>query len=244
MTVILVLLTFIAFLLIDHFFSKPVTVSSVSAPARGEARPPVPSLVGGFRLPENISYHPGHTWALAESPTLVRVGMDDFAGKLLGKVDSVELPARGTWVRQGQKFAKVTRGGKTVQLVSPVEGSVTDVNPEPIGKDVYGDGWLVSVQAPDKATCFRNLLSGKVAKWWMEEAASRFSPAFAQDGGQAVDDFATAHGRDWEAGRQGVPAQLKKVSANRQRLQGRHGRVPVRPRAAHGGAVPLRAMLH
>ena len=50
MTVILVLLTFIFFLLLDHFISrnKVVTVAQ-----QRTARPSIalPSLVGGFRLP-------------------------------------------------------------------------------------------------------------------------------------------------------------------------------------------------
>src|SRR5690348_4289841 len=102
MTVLLVLLTFATFLLIDHFHSrKQVAVQPVlqavkrEAPARA-----LPSVVGGFHVPENLRYHPGHTWALNESPSLVRVGMDDFAAKLAGKFESISLPQRGQWIRQ------------------------------------------------------------------------------------------------------------------------------------------------
>ena len=112
MTVILVLFTFATFLLIDHFFSKkPVVVQPavIAAAAKTEkARPPVPGLMGGFTFPENLRYHPGHTWALSESPSLVRVGMDDFASKLIGKVDRMTLPQRGQWIRQGQKIATIS----------------------------------------------------------------------------------------------------------------------------------------
>ncbi len=73
---------------------------------------PVPGLVGGFKVPENLRYHPGHTWALSESPSLVRVGMDDFASKLMGKVDRTALPQRGQWIRQGQKIATIFRNGE------------------------------------------------------------------------------------------------------------------------------------
>lgn len=195
MTVLLVLLIFAVFLLIDHFFHKP-------APRAAQEPRALPAglqaLVRGFRLPERLSYHPGHTWALGESPTLVRVGMDEFASKLLGPAESLALPARGTWVRQGQRFASVTRGGRTVGLVSPVEGVVEDVNTGALGRDPYGDGWLMVVSAPDKATSLRNLLRGAVARLWAEEAVQRLSPALAQDGGEAVADFAVASGRDWE----------------------------------------------
>lgn len=210
MTVILVLLTFVGFLLIDYFFSKnKQVVFAEQRPERAEGvRIPrlTPALVGGFKVQDNVRYHPGHTWALSESPNLVRVGIDDFASKLIGKVEEIKLPQRGQWVRQGQKIWSFKRNGKVVEMVSPIEGSVADVNdavardPELARKDPYGEGWLVTVQSPDAKTNFRNLMGGALARWWTEEAASRLQKkvptsmgalALAQDGGAAVDDIAS-----------------------------------------------------
>src|SRR5271165_5995106 len=70
-----------------------------------------PSLVGGFSVPDNLRYHPGHTWALSESPNLVRIGVDDFAAKLVGKIEHITLPQRGQWIRQGQKVWSIVRNG-------------------------------------------------------------------------------------------------------------------------------------
>jgi glycine cleavage system H protein len=204
MTVILVLSTFIMFLLIDHFFSKrpAVQIAVQPAVAREIVARLQPSLVGGFKVPENLRYHPGHTWALSESPSLVRVGVDDFASKLMGKVERLSLPQRGQWIRQGQKLASVYRDGAKVDMLSPIEGSVADINdalvqnPELARKDPYGEGWLVTVQSPDAKTNFRNLMSGALARWWTEEAASRLQKrvpamlgALAQDGGVAMDNL-------------------------------------------------------
>ena len=114
-----------------------------------------PSLVGGFSVPDNLRYHPGHTWALSESPNLVRIGIDDFASKLTGKIERIALPQRGQWIRQGQKVWSIVRNGVKVDMVSPIEGSVTDINeavvndPALATKDPYGEGWLVTVQSPD-----------------------------------------------------------------------------------------------
>jgi glycine cleavage system H lipoate-binding protein len=155
-------------------------------------------------VPEKLRFHPGHTWALSESPSLVRVGMDDFASKLVGKVDRIALPQRGQWIRQGQKIWTIFREGASVDMVSPIEGSIADVNdaamqdPELARKDPFGEGWLVTVQAPDAKTSFRNLLGGALARWWTEESASRLQRkmpmalgALAQDGGVAVDNLTT-----------------------------------------------------
>jgi len=213
MTVIMVLLTFGLFLAIDYIRGqKQIAKQPVLRTSTHEAAPRMlPAIVAGFRVPENVRYHAGHTWALSESRELVRVGMDDFATKLAGKIDSISLPQRGRWVRQGQKTFTIFRDGKSVDLVSPIEGTVTGINeavlknPDLARKDPYGDGWLMTVQAPDSKLNFRNLLGGSLARLWTEESALRLHSrmpmaigALAQDGGVAVDDI-TAHmpEEDW-----------------------------------------------
>jgi glycine cleavage system H lipoate-binding protein len=213
MTVIMVLLTFAIFLSIDYVrgHKQVVRQSDAQPTRRPSVSQVVPAFVAGFEVPENVRYHAGHTWALAESRELVRVGMDDFASKLIGKIESIALPQRGRWVRQGQKLWTIFRDGKSVDMVSPIEGTITDVNeavaknPELARKDPYGEGWLVTVQAPDSKLNFRNLLSGTLARLWTEDSALRLrsrmpalAGAVAQDGGVAVDDL-TAHipDEDW-----------------------------------------------
>ena len=209
MTVVLVLFTFVTFLVIDYFLSrkKAPVFAEQHRPVRRESELPrqLPNMVNGFQVPEHVRFHPGHTWALSESPNLVRVGMDDFASKLIGKVEAVSLPQRGQWIRQGQKVLSFKRNGVAVDMLSPIEGSVSDINeavaanPELAGKDPYGEGWLMTVQSPDAKTNFRNLMGGALARWWMEEAVGRLqkrmpatmgSLALAQDGGIASDNLA------------------------------------------------------
>jgi|SRR5215468_847638 len=215
MTVLLVLLTFVTFLLIDHFHSgrKVAVQAALKAVKREEPPRLAASLVGGFQVPEKFRYHPGHTWALSESPSLVRIGMDEFASKLTGKLERITLPQRGQWIRQGQKVWTLHRDGAAVDMVSPIEGSVADINesvvrdPDLARRDPYGEGWLVSVQSPDSKTNFRNLLGGALARWWTEESASRLQRrmpmalgALAQDGGVAIDHLATQiPDKDWAA---------------------------------------------
>ena len=219
MTVALVLATFITFLVIDYFLSRkkaPVFAEQLQPARQTSAAPrPIPNLVNGFQVPDHLRYHPGHTWALSESPNLVRMGMDDFASKLIGKVESISLPQRGQWIRQGQKILSFKKNGVAVEMVSPIEGSVSDVNeavlanPEAARQDPYGEGWLLTVQSPDAKTNFRNLMSGALARTWMEEAVTRLlkrlpaptgALALAQDGGVATDELAA-----------GVPAQEYKT---------------------------------
>jgi len=97
-------------------------------------------------------------------------------------------------------------------MISPIEGTVSDINeaivrnPKLALRDPYGEGWLLTVQAPDAKTSFRNLLGGAMARWWTEESASRLQRlmpvsmgcAMAQDGGVAMEDLSTQiPDRDW-----------------------------------------------
>jgi glycine cleavage system H protein len=203
MTVILMLVMFATFLTIDYL--RKGKAEEITE-AGEEAIPASPRLqanyVSGFAFAENRSYHPGHTWALQESPTLARVGMDDFGTRLAGKVDAITLPKRGQWLRQGQKFATLHRAGQQVDLLSPVEGEVTGLNerllrePAAANADPYGEGWFVSVLSPDLKISLRNLLNGSMARKCISDAAQQLQTrlpamagAVAQDGGLAVHDI-------------------------------------------------------
>lgn len=206
MTALLVVMMFAVFILIDHYFrtaKQPIAQATQVSPDLNKYALSSP-VVGGFRVPEHLRYHPGHTWALSESPTLVRIGMDEFAAKLLGKVERVALPQRGQWLRQGQKIWTIFRDGKSVDMLSPIEGQVTDINeaalrdPDQARKDPYFEGWLVTVNSPDAKTNLRNLLSGALARAWTDQCAARLramvpAPAgvLAQDGGTAIDDLSS-----------------------------------------------------
>jgi glycine cleavage system H lipoate-binding protein len=202
MTVLLVLATFIVFLTIDWFYSRKRVPAPVMQFAPAELPQRRPEVVAGFRLPENLRYHFGHTWALAEGPKHVRIGMDDLAARLIGAADRITLPRRGQWVRQGQKIWSIERAGRKTEMVSPVEGMITDINeaalrdPQLALRDPYGEGWLVMLHSPDAPTNFRNLLGGSIAHKWLEEAAERLraavpamAGAYAQDGGLMLSDL-------------------------------------------------------
>jgi len=161
--------------------------------------------VGGLKLASGASYHPGHTWAAKETRNIVRVGLDDFAVRLLGSLDQVDLPARGRWLRQGEKGWTVARGSHRFEMLSPIEGEVVDVNqsvlndPSVIQKDPYGAGWLVAVNSPAADSNLKNLMGGRLAQQWLENSWEAFrghvSPSAGvhlQDGGHAVPDLLSA----------------------------------------------------
>jgi len=196
MSILFVLLTFLLILSILYFRRPEGAAVAVQAAPFEKVSVPKLVKVAGFEVPENYSFHPGHTWVHDEGRQNARVGIDAFAGNLLGQIDAIELADLNRWVRQGQKLCTVKRGDQSVEMLSPVEGVVVSANhevlkkPSLITEDPYKNGWLCVVKAPELATNVKNLLQGPIVPAWMQNSIARLgamlqqlSPALAQDGG-------------------------------------------------------------
>jgi glycine cleavage system H protein len=214
MTVILVLATLLAFIVLDYVLSRRKAAQPAAARPVGAIPPePQPVYVEGFLVPDNLRYHPGHTWLLPERKHLVRIGLDEFAAVLAGPITKIELPKPGRWLRQGQKAWTLYRDGAKTEMVSPIEGEIVEVNPELaanpalLRQDPYGRGWLMTVFVPDEESTARNLLPQGLVRNWMREAVERLyarqpqlAGAVAADGGRpAPDVFAGLPDASWEA---------------------------------------------
>ena len=199
MSILIVLLTFLLILTV-MYFRRPETAANAlqTAPAKKLA-PPVMLKGGSFEVPEDYCFHPGHTWVVDEGRQNARVGIDAFAGNLFGKVDSIEIADLNRWVRQGQPFCTITRDGRSVEMLCPIEGVLVSVNhevlknPNLIVDDPYRNGWLGVIKAPEMSTNVKNLLSGPIVPAWMQNSLARIgamvqqmNPALAQDGGLPV----------------------------------------------------------
>src|ERR1035437_2691613 len=120
MTVLLVLGTFLVFIVLDYSLNRRKAMQMVPAEAQTAAAARIGSdYVDGFLVPESVSYHNGHSWLVRERQNVVRVGADEFAAALMGKIEKIELPKPGQWIRQGQKVISFFRDGQKTEMVSP-----------------------------------------------------------------------------------------------------------------------------
>ena len=190
------------------YFSRYLS-HRVPAPAEASVRPR--SFVDYFRVPDGYLFHQGHTWFRKEGREVVTVGLDDFAQKVLGRIDEVGLPHAGTRVSQGEKGWTLTVDSRIIPMISPVDGEVVAVNaaalrnPRVVNEDPYGSGWLLKVRATKLSANARNLLSGNVARRMVEESLNgiRLQSGESlgivyQDGGVPVSGMAKAlYGEEW-----------------------------------------------
>jgi glycine cleavage system H lipoate-binding protein len=214
MTVVLLLLTFAGFVVFDYLLNRKQPVKIANPDAAPAIAPFLqPAYVDGFAVPEELRYHQGHAWMYRERKGLSRVGVDEFAAAIAGRIDAITLPKPGQWIRQGQKAWAFTRAGQTVEMISPTEGEVIAVNeeilrdPNVLRADPYGKGWLFTIHVPDEESTSRNLVPKSMVRSWMREAVERLyakqpdlAGAVAADGGRPVHDIA-AHlpATDWKA---------------------------------------------
>ena len=81
-----------------------------------------------FQIPGGVFISEEHCWANIGEEGSVKVGIDDFAKKIIGKVDSIGLPNLGMVVKKGQPLFTITQGQRTISFKSPVSGKVNEVN--------------------------------------------------------------------------------------------------------------------
>jgi len=164
----------------------------------------------GFELAEDFYYHDGHTWAKPEYGGRVRVGLDDFAQKLIGKLAKVELPNIGQELKQGEVGFRVRRNGEVAKLRSPMDGIVSNVNdilrnqPDLVNESPYEKGWLFTIEPTKLRKNLKGLYYDKEARNFIhEEREKLFAMAnddlrVAADGGGSVEDISQElEGKTW-----------------------------------------------
>ena len=84
------------------------------------------------------------------------VGITDYAQNALGNVVYVDMPEVDDEVEAGEDFGAVESVKAASDLISPVSGTVVEVNealedePELVNQDAYAN-WIIKVKLTDKA---------------------------------------------------------------------------------------------
>ena len=85
-------------------------------------------IKGEFSIPGGVFIAKNHTWFSINQEGIAKIGIDDFAKKLIGKIDSIELPNLGMNVKAGQPLFTVKQGNRSVTFNSTITGKISQVN--------------------------------------------------------------------------------------------------------------------
>jgi glycine cleavage system H protein len=107
-------------------------------------------------IPDDLQYTSEHEYvARTGDPSVVRVGITDYAQGELGDVVYVNLPKPGQRLAEHESFGTIEAVKAVSELYSPVAGEVVEVNsaldgdPAVVNRDPYGDGWMVALRLTD-----------------------------------------------------------------------------------------------
>lgn len=147
----------------------------------------------GLRLATGLAFHPAHTWARLERNEAT-VGADDMVQSTLGPVDSVDLPQVGARVRQGEPFARLRHGQRSLDLVAPVTGRVLTANhalfdePARINHEPFGDGWIARIEGDTLRVEKGRLFRGEEARAWFRREVDRLVSRLLPEAAPALPD--------------------------------------------------------
>lgn len=109
-------------------------------------------------IPDSLKYTKEHEWVSESSPTLIRMGITDFAQGALGDIVYVQLPKVGDVVVADKVCGEVESTKSVSEIFSPVSGTIVAINdglnqaPELLNSDPYGQGWLAEIEVSDTPT--------------------------------------------------------------------------------------------
>jgi len=147
-----------------------------------------------FNVPAGVFVSQNHTWVNIELNGMARIGMDDFARKILSKFDAVELPKPDKVVKKGETLFSIRKNAQTIHIASPVSGKVTVVNtehaehPEWIGSKPFELSWMCCVEPSNLSDELQSLKIGADSINWYKKEVDQYSEiarGIEAPGGQA-----------------------------------------------------------
>ena len=102
------------------------------------------------KIIEGLYYSESHEYVRVEDEYAF-IGITDYAQQQLGNVVYVDMPEEGDSVTAGEEFGAVESVKAASDLISPVSGTVEEVNtslednPEKLNEDAYAN-WIIKVK--------------------------------------------------------------------------------------------------
>jgi len=164
-----------------------------------------------FQILSHLYYYNRHTWVKIMDSETVRIGLDDFAQRLLGEIEETRLPEVDGAIGQGEVGWQVRTRMGSAGLLSPIDGVITNVNKglfedaSVLNNDPYNKGWVLELKPFDLEQSLKKLLKGDKAKDWLSQEIDRLHHKIENnlgvtvaDGGELVNTIKKIDKKEWE----------------------------------------------
>ncbi|MCJ7581279.1 MAG: response regulator, partial [Candidatus Aminicenantes bacterium] len=134
-----------------------------------------------INVPAGVFISPSHTWNSLEMNGMVRVGIDDFAQKILGPIEEIELPTAGQKIEKGAPLFSVKKGTHRLSILSAISGKVVSQNSELIDHidyiqmKPYELGWICTVEPSNLPEDLQTLIIGADSVSWYQKEIEKYS---------------------------------------------------------------------
>ena len=109
-------------------------------------------------IPNDLQFTKDHEYVKrTDDPSVVIVGITDYAQGELGDIVFIDLPKAGASFGDHDVFGTIEAVKAVSELYAPMKGTVVEVNPrldgEPalVNSDPYGDGWMIKLKIDQSA---------------------------------------------------------------------------------------------
>lgn len=134
-----------------------------------------------FNVPAGIFVSKNHTWINIEMNGTARVGIDDFARKIISKIDAVELPKLNKEIKKGEPLFSIKKNSQVLSISSPISGRITLINtehiehPEWIASKPFELSWMCCIEPSNLSEELRSLKIGADSVSWYRKEIDKYS---------------------------------------------------------------------
>ena len=171
-----------------------------------------------LQFPMGVFHHPSHTWTFLERSGIAKVGLDDLMLHILGDIHIRYLKNPGEQVTKGERITQIEQGNKTLEVYSPVSGSILQTNElivkddQVLSRDPYGQGWLYRIKPAHWISDTYSCYMAEDTTEWMHQELSRYKDFLAKKAAVYSDNPALTVLQDGgelaDASLSGFPAEL------------------------------------
>lgn len=153
--------------------------------------------VKGFTLRKDVYYLPNHIWIRVEGE-LVKVGIDDFAARLIGKIENIDFTGKTT-IAMGDECWRLGSENRMVSMSLPMHAEIVEKNdslqsdPALIRQDPYNRGWLLKIKSAQE---MGDMMKSSKARDWLAKEFEKLHQEFEEsigvtitDGGEVAEDL-------------------------------------------------------
>ncbi len=132
-----------------------------------------------FQIPGGVFISENHCWLILNEDGTVNLGIDDFAVKIIGSIDSIVMPETGLSLKKDLKLFIVKQGQREIIFKSPLSGRVIEVNKlinselDSLNITPYDKNWICRLQPDDLDLVLPGLKIGKSAVSFYHEEINR-----------------------------------------------------------------------